>query len=243
TNTFWLDTFSNSFLTNPPVKTVEIEEYNYSNGVYQLDPIALSGVDTNGLQMNGDGIGYFALVGTPEVDYHDNRTSPESGWNDFRLEDFAATLQGNREDIQDLNHPSPSTPPVADPTRPNDNTRQKYAVANLKEYEVARTEAGEWLNYTRVFADTNYYVYLRCGSFGNQDVLLDLVSGDPRSTNQTTAPLGTFAVQNHLMRLNYKYEPLTVGGSPVVVRLAGTNTLRLTMGGKPTKDNRLLSLN
>jgi hypothetical protein len=243
TNTFWFDTFSSAYLTNSPVKTIESEDYNYSNGVYQLDRIVVSGIDTNGLPVNGNGIGYYALDGTPDVDYHDARTSPESGWNDYRPDDFVGTLQGNREDIQDLNHPAPTSPPVDDPSRPNDNTRPAYAALGLKEYEVARTEPGEWLNYTRVFADTNYYVYLRCGSFGVQDVLLDLVGGDPSTTNQTTSPLGTFTVGNHLMRLNYRYEPLTIGGAPVVVHLAGTNTLRLTFGGTPGKDRRLLFLN
>jgi hypothetical protein len=243
TNTFWFDTFLNSYLTASPVKTIEAEDYNYSNGVYQLDPIPVSGIDTNGLQVNGNGIGYFALDGTPEVDFHTSRTSPESGWNDYRPDDFIGTLQGNREDIQDLNHPAPTSPPVDDPTRPNDASRPAYAAKGLKEYEVARTEPNEWLNYTRVFADTNYYVYLRCGSAGVQDVALDLVGGDPATTNQTAAPLGSFAVQNHLMRLNYRYEPLTVGGVPVIVHLAGTNTLRLTIGGTPAKDRRLLYLN
>jgi hypothetical protein len=246
TNTFWFDTFSDSFLTNPPLKTVEVEDYNYSSGGFQLDPIPVSGFDTNDIQVNGNNVGYMGLDGTPEVDYHDNRTSPEPGWSDFRGDDFVGTLQGNREDIQDLNHPAPTTPPSADPARPNDDSRRKYTALGMKEYEVARTEAGEWLNYTRVFADTNYYVYLRCGSAGVQDVFLSMVHGDPTTTNQTTAPLGTFSVKNHLMRSNYRYEPLAAPGSsgvPIVLHLAGTNTFRLTMGGTPVKDNRLLFLN
>ena len=243
TNTFWFDTFSNAYLTNSPVKTIEAEDYNYSNGVYQLEPIPLSGIDTNGFLVNGNGVGYFNLDGTPEVDYHTSRTSTEGGWNDYRQDDFIGTVQGNREDIQDLNHPAPTTPPSSDPTRPDDNQRQAYLGLNLKEYEVARTLPGEWLNYTRVFANTNYYVYLRCGGAGLQNVALDLVGGDPTSTNQTTSPLGTFAVQNHLMRLNYLYEPLTLGGAPAIIHLANTNTIRLTIGGTPAKDNHLLDLN
>jgi hypothetical protein len=245
TNTFWFDTFSNAYLTNAPVKTIEAEDYNYSNGVYQLEPIQVSGIDTNGLVVNGNGVGYYGLAGTAEVDFHTrpSRTSPEGGWNDYRADDLVDTPQGNREDIQDLNHPPPTSPAVDDPTRPNDNQRQAYVALGLKEYEVARSDANDWLNYTRVFADTNYYVYLRCGSVGNQDVALDLVGGNPTTTNQTTAPLGTFAVQNHLMRLNYRYEPLTIGGTPVIVHLAGTNTLRLTVGGTPSKDSALLSVN
>jgi len=244
TNTFWFDTFTDSYLTNAPVRTVECEEYNYSNGVYQLDPIPVSGYDVNGSLVNGNGVGYVDLVGTPEIDYHDNGTSPDNGWNDFRSLDYVSTLQGNREDIEDSLHPPPTTPPWADPNRPNDNQRQKYIVAGVKEYEVGgRTEAGEWLNYTRVFANTNYYVYLRCGSFGAQPVKLDKVTSSPSAAGQTTAPLGAFYIPNQLMRLNYQYQPLMAAGSTAVVNLAGTSTIRLTMGGTPSKDNRLLSLN
>ena len=138
TNTFWFDTFSNSFLTSAPVKPIEVEDYNYSNGVYQLDPIVLSGIDTNGLQVGLSG-GYYVLDGTPEIDYHDNRTSTEGGWNDYRPDDFVGTIQGNREDIQDLNHPAPTTPPVSDPTRPDDGPRPQYAAAHVRSTS-ARTE-------------------------------------------------------------------------------------------------------
>ena len=243
TNIFWFDTFSDSYLTNAPVKTVEAEDFNYSGGSFQLDPIPVSGYDTNGVSVNG-GTGYWEQTGTPEIDYHDNRTSPEGGWNEYRSADFVGTLQGNRQELLDGNHLDASAPPV-DPTRFNDTTRHKYEVLGLKEYGVARTEAGEWLNYTRSFADTNYYVFLRCGSYGAVPVQLDLVGGDITTTNQTTTPLGTFQVQSHLAHFNYRYEPLlkTGGGGPVVVHLAGTNTLRLTVGGTPSKDNRALYLN
>jgi len=243
TNIFWFDTFSDSYLTNGVVKTIEAEDYNYSGGSYQVDPIPASGYDTNGVSVNG-GTGYWEQTGTPEIDYHDNRVTPEGGWNEYRSTDFAGTLQGNRQELQDANHLDTSAPPV-DPTRFNDTTRHKYEVLGLKEYGVARTEAGEWLNYTRAFADTNYYVFLRCGSYGAVPIQLDLVGGDITTTNQTTTPLGTFQVQNHFAHFYYRYEPLlkTGGGGPVVVHLAGTNTLRLTVGGTPIKDNRALYLN
>ena len=237
TNTFWFDTFTDSYLTNAPVKTIEAEDYNYSNGTFQPDPIPVSGIATNTVQINGSGVGYLDEPGTPDVDFHDNRTSVEGGWADYRLFDYVGTIQGNRDDIEDLNHPN-------DPNnRVNDHQRQKYAIVGVNEYEVSRTEAGEWLNYTRVFADTNYYVFLRCGSFGNQDVSLSLVTSDTTTSNQTTAAIGTFSVGNHLLHQNYKYEPLMKAGVPVIVHLSGTNTVRLTMGGTPTKDNRQLFLN
>src|SRR5207247_3242577 len=104
---------------------------------------------------------------------------------------------------------------------------------------VARTEPGEWLNYTRSFVNTNYHVYLRVGSFGATDARLDLVTSDPTTNDQTTTPLGTFSIPNNIMHNNYTYEPLRApGGSPAVLRLSGTNTLRLTMLGTTGQDNR-----
>jgi hypothetical protein len=96
----------------------------------------------------------------------------------------------------------------------------------MKEYQVTRTEPGEWLNYTRVFTEGDCLVYLRSGSFGAQEVSLALVSGDIATTNQTTTELGKFSIPNQLMRLNYVYLPLLSGQTLATVHLAGTNTLR-----------------
>jgi len=254
TNTFWFDTFTDAGIETPPFKTIECEDYNYSNGVYKLEPIPVSGYETNIGQPFNYGTGYFDLsstdgftplaLGSPEVDYHRNRTTVETGWNDYRANDFVDTMQGIRQEIQDLNHVDGSPPFVgAAYNRPNDGPRHKYATNAVPEYEVFRTAPNDWLNYTRAFVDTNYYVFLRCGSLYAQDIQLDRVTSDPTTTGQTTSPLGVFPVQNHLRWGHYRYEPLTVSGAPTVVHLAGTNTLRLTMTGLPSKHDRVVSLN
>lgn len=242
TNVFWFDTFSNAYLTNLPVKTVEAEDYNYSNGVYQLEPIAVSGIDTNGTQVNGIGVGpgYFGLAGTTDVDYSKPGGHFRLSWAEYRNADRVQITQGSYStisddeaaDILDFLHPPPF--------RIHDTQRSQYLATNVYEYQVRLTSPGDWLNYTRSFSNANYYVYLRSGSFGATTVFLDRVTSDPTTTGQTTERLGAFNVGNHIMRLNYRYEPLMAGSSPVVVSLAGTNTLRLTMGGTPTKDERLI---
>ncbi len=254
TNTFWFDTFTDAGIATPPFRTIECEDYNYSNGVYKLEPIPLSGYDTNsGTMLNGYGVGYFdpdfgnisMTFGTREVDYHCSRTGVDAGWNDYRGYDSVDTMQGIREEIEDINHPpTPASPPFpGNYVRPNDDPRSKYVAVGVPEYEVFRTQAGDWLNYTREFVDTNYYVFLRCGSLYAQDIQLDLVTSDPSVSNQTTTPLGIFPVENHLRWGHYRYEPLTVGGVPTVVHLGGTNTLRLTMKGVSPKQDRVVSLN
>lgn len=249
TNTFWFDTFTDAFVSTAPVITIEAEDYNYSNGLYQANA-PLSGFDTNGGTVNGFGVGYAGLIGTPEVDYHDSRTSMENGWQDYRASyldpfygDYTGILEGNREEIEDMLHPPPTTPASQDPNRPNDNKRQKYATAHMREIHVARTWPGEWLNYTRPFGNTNYHVYLRVGAHEAQQIRLDQVGGDTTTTNQTLTELGIFDVPSQLTTYNYRYIPLTSGGSKAVVSLSGTQTLRLTILGTVEKDEWLVYMN
>lgn len=241
TNVFWFDTFTEEYVATLP--TIEAEDYNHSGGQFVLNPVPVSGYDTNGITINGGGVGYLDLVGIQGIDFSDARATTEGGWNDYRNLDPVGTLQGNREDISDTFHPAPSTPPWNDPNRPNDTTRAAYRAVGMKEYQVARTQFGEWLNYTRNLPQGFYRVYLRAGSFGAQDVALSKVDGDITTTNQTTTELGVFPIQNQFMRMNYLYTPLMKGNSAAVVELGGTNTLRLTIGGTAGKDDRLLAMN
>lgn len=244
TNTFWFDTFTDSFLDTAPVKTVEAEDFNYGSGQYQLDPIPVSGYDTNGVQVNGGGVGYLELAGTDGVDYDDFRTTPEFPFFEYRSSDLVGTVQGQPE-VQDKNFPNvPDGNNFDNGFRGNDNTRQKYAAYGMREYQVNRTEVDEWLNYTRVFPNTNYLVYLRVSSFGATAVTLEQVTSDPTQPNQTTNTLGVFNIPNQLRRDNYHYVPLVnANGTPAVVNLAGTNTIRLTMRGTPGEDTRKIYLN
>ncbi|MCS7089519.1 MAG: hypothetical protein NZM03_02165 [Limisphaera sp.] len=103
TNTFWFDTFTENMLDTPPLKTVECEDYNYEGGQFQTDPIPLSGHSVEGIQVNGNGIGYLNLTGIAGVDYLDTRATPENGWNDYRLWDAVGTSTGN-QDLRDAFH-------------------------------------------------------------------------------------------------------------------------------------------
>jgi hypothetical protein len=277
TNTFWFDTFTDSYVSAAPVKTIECEDYNYSNGVYQLDPIPVSGNPTNGnpVQVGDNGKGYFDpndggfdTAATQGVDINTpNQLQPNSGWDDYRQNDGVMTGEGIRDEFNGL---WPSGTPFAgylsdgnslpnvpgwDPSyaestydRPNDNTRQKYAAAGLVEYLVIRTHAGDWQNYTRVFTSSlsNYFAFLRVGSWGATTNILSLVTSDPTQTNQTTSVLGAFHIPNQIRKANFSYVPLlNPDGLGSILNLSGTNTLRLTKSGDPTvqSDDRLEALN
>jgi hypothetical protein len=56
--------------------------------------------------------------------------------------------------------------------------------------------------------------------------------------------LGTFPIPNNIRWANYLYSQLVDDtGAPVLVTLAGTNTLRLQIAGTPGQDNRKTMLN
>jgi hypothetical protein len=258
-NTFWFDTFTDAYLSSSLAKTIECEDYNYSNGVFQLDPIAVSGLPTNSNpQVNGEGVGYYdsddliwLTIGTSGVDFLTAQAVPKSGWDDYRPNDPVMTGQGIRQEIQDDLHPDnlPPWDPVNNPyTRPNDYTRQKYVRTNLVEYLVIKTHAGDWLNYTRTFTSSlsNYFALLRVGSYSATTVTLSKVTSDPTQPNQTVSDLGTFSVPNQVRQSNFGYVPLLdTNGMAVIMPLSGTNTLRLTMGGTPGDGsyNNVMALN
>lgn len=239
TNTFWFDTFSEAFLSSSGVKTIEAEEYNYDNGQFQADPIPVSGVATDGSGVNGGGVGYWELQGFEGVDFHDNRTSPESPYiTEFRSWDPVGHSAGMFPEISDLNETAENI------VRRSDHVRAKYASQNLLEHVVHRTEPGEWLNYTRTFTAGTYSAYLRVASFGATEVELHQVTSDPTQPDQTTALLGRFQIPNQLLRSNYRYIPLVNDqGAITPINLSGQQTLRLQMAGTVGQDNRKIALN
>jgi hypothetical protein len=238
TNTFWFDTFSDAYFATANIKIIEAEDYNYSNGVYQIDPIAVSGPDTNGNPVAGNGIGYSGLHGVEGVDFHDTQTNAEPEWaGEFRQFDPVGLSQGMYPEIQDSNDPFGET-------RYSDYVRTQYVANQMLEFVVHRTAPGEWLNYTRVFNTNSYNAWLRVASFGASTVMLDRVTKNPALPGQTTTNLGKFSIPNQFARYNYRYIPLVDNaGSPVALNLSGTMTLRLTMAGTPGQDNDKLAIN
>ena len=82
TNNWYFDTFT---FFNPPhganpthFLLIEAEDYNYNGGQFQDNPPP-SGLNSTGAQVNGNGGGYYDLVGRPGVDYFDRSTPPGSG--------------------------------------------------------------------------------------------------------------------------------------------------------------------
>jgi len=238
TNTFWFDTFSDDYLASGEVKIIEAEDYNYSNGVYQLDPITVSGPDTNGNQVAGNGIGYLDLHGVEGVDFHDSLTTPEALWaQEFRQFDPVGLSQGMFPEIEDSRDSYGET-------RYSDYVRSQYSTNGMLECVVHRTKAGEWLNYTRNFDGGIYNAWLRVASLGTTEVLLGRVTSNPASSGQTVTNLGKFTVPDQFTRYNYRFIPLAdAAGVPVALSLSGISTLRLTLSGTAGQDDNKIAIN
>ncbi|HOX01296.1 MAG TPA: hypothetical protein P5555_09850 [Candidatus Paceibacterota bacterium] len=225
TNDFCFDTFSEDYITSTNVMLVECEDYNYGKGQYQNRPVP-SGFDLYGTQVNGGGVGYLDQVGEPGVDCFDRRTGGESGYMMYRKDDAVGTFAGS------LYYQWVNAGGFMATEATNDTPLLKFTSLGLPDYQVHHTEGGEWLNYTREFVPGRYRVYLRLSSWAPQDVWLDEVTSDRTQTNQTTAPLGRFAVANTGHLILYRYFALAdESGNPKSIPLSGEKTLRLTMGG------------
>ena len=180
---------------------IESEAYNFDGGAF-IDSAALIPEGT-GPQSDA----YANQFGVRHIDYSDTR-----------------------QDHRDV------------PYRPGDSVRMQRSLdiqrqnyldaggteSGIYDYDVGDIVSGEWLNYTRNFAPGSYEVYLREANvnLAQGECVLEKVTGDSSMPDQTTSPLGSFL--GKLTGFRYRNFPLTDGlGKKVIVRLTGTETLRL----------------
>jgi hypothetical protein len=224
THEWYFDTFEEDFLFSSRCKVIEAEDYNYEYGKFQNDPPP-SGYTDAGAMVNGNGIGYLDVTGIPNVDFLDYTTQPAGDAKLYRAYDPVATGIGSAW----YTFLGPSGQAW---TYTNDTPLKKFTAVGLKDYQVWRTEGGEWLNYTRTFTNGRYVPFLRLGSYAFQDVLLQEVTSDPSLENQTTNTLGRFRAANTGHQSIYRYFPLVDDTEAwKALDLSGTKTLRLAMDG------------
>src|ERR1043166_6813238 len=247
TNNWYFDTFRFFNPTAPSNPSgfllVEAEDYNYGGGQFQDYP-PVSGTDDTtisddpildiscvcnpppnealGPQVNGGGSGYYDVVGTEDVDYHDNtyQSVDPLTRNQYRTMDRVGTSQPTKGGGGDT--PRPYRMGLAN----NGGGTNSY----VPDYFVASMDPGDWMNYTRTFPAANYNVYLRASSQARQDVRMDLVTNPTQdNTNQVKTLVGHFLVPNTESSTRFRYVPLTDGaGNVQTLSLSGTNTFRLT---------------
>lgn len=183
----------------PGDTVVEVEDYNFGRGQFINDPVPT-------FEGSQSLTSFSEQIGVEGVDFHDTR--PDSSGADFYY---------RSQDPVRVQHTL-------------DQARAKYDPINgIYGYDVLDIAADEWLNYTRDFAPGNYEVYLRESivGFPEADSVLEMVSGDTSTTNQTVSLLGSFL--GKLSGFTFRNVPLTDGSglNKVALHLSGTNTLRL----------------
>lgn len=232
------DTFSQDFLESGEVEVVELEDYNFDGGQYVDNP-PVSGFLENGSGVNAN-TGYVDREGIAGIDFFDYTESPEGDENlrIYRSFDPVATQAGASEtgSAEAFSGPDPAV---------NDTIRTKYETAGLPEFQIANTEGGEWLNYTRDFPENTYWVYLRGAGRATQSIHLDQVTSNPSVENQDLTRLGTFTLPNMGMEYNYRFVQLLDGeGNPATLSLSGIETLRLSIGDEQeNRTNETTALN
>ncbi len=220
-----LHTFETATIESDEVVVIEAEDYNYENGQYQNDPPVSGFPFASFNPVRGNGIGYLDLIGAPGVDYFDYSDQTGSGVvPEYRLEDHVGTQAGSLEIESNT---------LLFTNIINDFIRPKYFEDDLPEFQVHRTEGGEWLNYTRDFPEGNYLVYLRSASRAEQSILLDRVTSSAAIENQTTEAVGRFNLPNDGLNVRYRFTPLVdENGQQLIVPMSGQETVRLTIGGE-----------
>jgi hypothetical protein len=98
------------------------------------------------------------------------------------------------------------------------------------DYDVGYFNGGDFGNYTRNYPAGKYLAYGRlAGGNGVATAYLDKVIAGLGTTNQTLKRLGTWSATPGGWQ-SWVWVPLVNNGLPVVIDVAGTNTLRVTSG-------------
>ena len=114
----------------------------------------------------------------------------------------------------------------------NDAPRAQFTAAGIPDYQVGYFNPSNWVNYTRTFPAGTYNIYGRLanGNGGLASCALAEVTGGQGTTSQTTTQLGAFQFSARGWG-SFDFIPLSdAWGNPLVVKLSGQTTLRVTSG-------------
>jgi hypothetical protein len=186
---------------------IEAEDFNYGSGQ------TVAAASTMPLTTAPYALTAVASA-VPEVDYH---------------------VIGNEQDPGAQAYRTNETPNV--PINGNDgfNSGNRGLFTRQNNYKIGWIDSGEWFNYTRTFPEGNYNVWAAIshggGAADRTSGSLQKVTGGATTATQTTQDLGTFDAPGATGGWgNNRLVPLMSGGSPAVVPLSGTETIRYTAG-------------
>lgn len=205
TRNLYFDTFdTNSFV-------LEVEDYNYDWGEFIDNPILIPELTEDGIDSNwGDG-SYNSLEGSNGIDFFDTNETLVPSTHRYRPYDGV------------------STAPALDLAR-DKFIEAGGAQKGIYDFGVGDIEEGEWLNYTRTYPNGDYLVYLRQAQFDMPEAksTLELVTSATGEEEQTTEVLGSFFGSESGVEFRNVLLTDGTGKEPVIVKLGGKATLRLT---------------
>jgi len=109
--------------------------------------------------------------------------------------------------------------------------RQEFVNQGAQDYQLDWFGIGDWANYTDVYPTGGFFVYVRTAGLEGIpfSMYLDKVVSGAGTTNQVTTRLGQWSAVG-INQQTYTWVPLTDSGlvAPVVVKLGGVSTLRLS---------------
>ena len=114
----------------------------------------------------------------------------------------------------------------------HDWLRSNFVYYGAQDFVLVFFAGTDWANYTRDYPAGSFYVYIRSSGDGPFSMYLDQVVSGAGTVSQVTKRLGHFGGIGKDY-ITYGWVPLTDDGlaAPVVVKLNGVTTLRLTTAG------------
>ena len=109
--------------------------------------------------------------------------------------------------------------------------RQIFVDQGAQDFQLDNFGIGDWANYSDTYPSGAFNVYIRTAGLSGTpfSMYFDQVVSGTGTINQVTKPLGQFSAVG-INQQTYMWVPLTDGGliAPVIVKLGGVNTLRIT---------------
>ncbi len=202
------DTFS------PTNFMVKAEEFDFGGGQFIDNPDY-----TDGNPPDSDS--YYGTNSVEEIDTHKGPSVGDNA-NDYRYDGDTPAGADTQTPlaIGELNVPRILNAPLDGSSNPQQN------------HMIGDWSSGEWQNYTKTFPAGSYNVWARLQTSSGSTINFDQVTAGWGTTSQTTSRLGQFTLSG----AGWQWVELVQNGSPAVVTLSGTNTLRATTGGGANAD-------
>jgi len=176
---------------------------------------------TNNYMVEASDFDFNGGQSIPDVDWYPNAYGFPNEYYSVTNVDFEHTILGCE----------------AYPYRPNGISQEKgddyltpvFINAGGIDYDLGCFGGGDWANYTRTYPPGSYFVYVRSAGLGPYSMNLDQVVSGFGTANQVVKQLGYWNAVG-VNNVTHAWVPLTDEGlvAPVVVKLTGLETLRIT---------------